>query len=305
MAVVSMRRVLQCSALALLPVPLLQAQISKDERRARHDQLIAADRAAADTAMALGFAEAIGRAGAPELVLVYPGAPVVAGLEAARQLLDAQAPLKSLTLRWVPLYAEVSSDGSFGVSYGVTGIAGSEAPPAGPLRFGKYLSAWKRVGDGWRMVGHAEVGLLPASLYAAPSGFAPPALTALPTSGPAAVFARADRQFAALAGRQGAPSAFAAFAAPDAVTFAGTGELARGPAAIRQWLGDDGSAWSWRPVAGAGAADLGFTVGESVITPRGEAPFYGKYLTLWRREPGGAIRYISDGGNARPAPVPP
>jgi len=305
MAVVSMRRVLQCSALALLPVPLLQAQISKNERQARHDQLIAADRAVADTAMALGFAEAIARAGAPELVLVYPGAPVVAGLDAVRQLLEAQAPLKALTLRWVPLYAEVSSDGSFGVSYGVTGIASSEAPPAGPLRFGKYLSAWKRVGDGWRMVGHAEVGLLPPGLYTAPSGFAPPALTALPASGPVAVFARADLQFAALAGKQGAPSAFAAFAAPDAVTFAGSGELARGPAAIRQWLGEDESAWSWRPVAGGGAPDLGFTVGESVIAPRGEAPFYGKYLTLWRREPGGAIRYISDGGNARPAPVSP
>lgn len=305
MAVVSVRRVLQCSALVLLPVSLLQAQISKDERRARHDELIAADRAAADTAMALGFAEAIARAGAPELVLVYPGAPVVAGLDVARRLLEAQAPLKTLTLRWVPLYAEVSRDGTFGVSYGVTGIASAEAPPAGPLRFGKYLSAWKRVGEGWSMVGHAEVGLLPASRYTAPPGFVPPAPAALPSSGPVAVFARADLQFAALAGKQGAPSAFEAFAAPDAVTFAGTGELARGPAAIRRWLGEDQSAWSWRPVAGGGTTDLGFTVGESVITTGGEAPFYGKYLTLWRREPGGAIRYISDGGNARPAPVSP
>lgn len=58
-------------------------------------------------------------------------------------------------------------------------------------------------------------------------------------------------------------------------------------------------------MAGGGAADLGFTVGESVITGKGEDPSYGKYLTLWRREPGGAIRYIADGGNARPAPGSP
>jgi ketosteroid isomerase-like protein len=295
------RRAALCTALALLPA-LLHAQVSAEERQARHDQLIAADRAAADTAVALGLAEALARMGAPDLVLVYPGAPVVAGRDAVRQLLAAQPALKSITVRWVPLHAEVSRDGSFGVSYGVTGIASAAAPPAGPLRFGKYLAAWRRSGEGWTMVARVEVGLLPATAYAAPAGFSIPPLAALPTSGPVADFARADSQFAVLAGKRGAPAAFAAFAAADAVTFHGSGELARGPEAIRQWLGGDESAWSWRPVAGGGASDLGFTVGESVITPKGESPSYGKYLTLWRREPGGAIRFIADGGNARPAP---
>lgn len=288
-----------------LPSAAAHAQISAEERQNRHDQLIAADRAAADTSMAMGFAEALTRASGPELVLVYPGAPVVAGRDAVRQLLDAQAPLKSITLRWVPLHAEVSRDGSFGVSYGVTGIASTAAPPAGPLRFGKYLSAWRRTEKGWTMVGHVEVGLLPGAQYTTPAGFTAPSLSPLPGSGPIADFARADLQFAALAGKRGAPVAFEAFAAQDAVTFAGTGELARGPAAIRQWLGGDDSAWEWKPVAGGGTADLGFTVGESVITAKGEAASYGKYLTLWRREPGGAVKYIADGGNARPAPVAP
>ncbi len=303
MAVVRTGRALLCSTLVLFTAPL-HAQVSADERLARHDQLIAADRAAADTAVALGLSEALARSAGPELVVVYPGAPVVAGLDAARQLLAAQPALKGITLRWVPLFAEVSSDGSFGVSYGVTGIASSAGPPAGPLRFGKYLSAWRRVSDGWKMVAHVEVGLLPAAVYAAPPGFTAPPLPALPGSGPVAEFARADAQFAVLAGKQGAAPAFAAFAAKDAVTFPGTGELARGPEAIRRWLAGDESAWSWRPVAGGGAAsgDLGFTVGESVITTKGESPSYGKYLTLWRREPGGAIRFIADGGNARPAP---
>jgi hypothetical protein len=155
------------------------------------------------------------------------------------------------------------------------------------------------------MVGHVEVGLLPATLYTAPAGFPAAAPSALPGSGPIADFAKADLQFAALAGKKGAPLAFEAFAAQDAVTFHGSGELARGPAAIKQWLGGDDSAWEWKPVAGGGAADLGFTVGESVITAKGEAPSYGKYLTLWRREPGGAVKYIADGGNARPAPASP
>lgn len=303
MAVVWMRRALLCSGLALIAAPL-PAQISAAERLARHDQLIAADRAAADTAMALGLAEALARAGAAELVLVYPGAPVVAGLDATRELLAGQPELKALTLRWVPLFAEVSSDGSFGVSYGVTGIASSAGPSAAPLRFGKYLSAWRRVGDEWKLVAHAQVGLLPPTAYAAPPGFTAPPPPILPGSGPVAAFARADAQFAVLAGKQGASRAFEAFAAKDAVTFPGTGELARGPEAIGRRLAGDESAWSWRPVAGGAATsgDLGFTVGEAVITAKGEPPSYGKYLTLWRREAGNAVRFIADGGNARPAP---
>lgn len=301
----SVGRVLRAALVAGLSVypVMVHAQLSAEERQKWHDQLIAADLAAADTTMSMGLAEGLIRAAASDLVLVYPGAPVIAGREAARQLLDAQAPLKSITLRWVPLHAEISKDGSFGISYGVTGIASSAAAPAGPLRFGKYISAWRRNGNSWSIVAHVEVGLLPASQYSAPTGFTAPALSGLPGSGPVADFAKADLLFAALAGQKGAPTAFESYAAGDAVTFSGSGELARGPAAIRAWLGADDSKWEWKPVAGGGAADLGFTVGESAITAKGETtPFYGKYLTLWRREAGGAVKYIADGGNARPAP---
>ena len=27
-----------------------------------------------------------------------------------------------------------------------------------------------------------------------------------------------------------------------------------------------------------------------------------KYLTIWRRQPGGEVRFLTDGGNARPSP---
>jgi ketosteroid isomerase-like protein len=292
--------------LAVFLVPdLARGQRTADPALQRHDELIAADRALADSVMVRGAAGAIAGAGAPDLVLLFPGAPVVSGREAVRQLLEGQGALRNLTIRWVPLHGEVSRDGTFGVTYGVTGIgsaAGSDGPP---IRFGKYLSAWRHEGDRWLLLAHVEVGLLPASSYSAPEGFAPPALPAIPASGPGSQFAGTDLAFAALAGKNGAPTAFATFAASDAVTFSSTGELNRGSAGIRRWLDGDDAAWSWRPVVSGGASDLGFTVGESVITPKGGAPSYGKYLTLWRREPGGKIRYLADGGNARPAPPKP
>jgi ketosteroid isomerase-like protein len=292
--------------LAVLLPAGLAAQLSDDDRQARRADLLAADRAASDTSIALGLAEAIGRMAAPDIVLVFPGAPVIAGREAARTMLAGQTSLAGLGLRWVPLYAEVSADGAFGVTWGVTAIASPAQPPLGPLRLGKYLTAWRRTDNGWRMAAHALVGFLPGSAYAAPAGFVAPALPALPTRGIGADAARADAEFAALAGT-GAGEAFATFAADDAVTFAGTGELNSGPAAIRRAFAGDDASWNWYPVAGGGSAsdDLGFTVGESGITPAGGTTFYGHYLTLWRRAPGRKIRFIADGGSARPAPPRP
>lgn len=300
-----LRRSLITAAVLLALPALARAQATAADAATWHDELIAADRGAADSVMALGMAQAFERVGAPDLVVLYPGAPVIAGRDAVRQLLAGQPALGALTVRWVPLHGEVSRDGSFGVTYGVTGIAlrpGGEGPA---LRFGKYLSAWRRGAEGWQLVAHVEVGLVPPGSYTAPGGFMPPALPALPATGPIADFARADLAFAALAGKRGAPDAFAAFAAPDAVTFSGSGEINRGPAGIRRWLDGDDAAWQWRPVVSGGAPDLGFTVGESVITPKGGAASYGKYLTLWRREANGKVLYLADGGNARPAPPRP
>lgn len=263
--------------------------------------LLAADRAAADTAMAWGLATALSQAGADDLVLVYPGAPVLRGRAQVVQALEAQQALAKLTLRWVPLHGEVSGDGTIGVTWGVFAVSGGSDAP---IRFGKYLEAWRREGSSWRLVARSDVGLLPGAAWQAPPGFLPPGLPPVPATGAAGEFARADLAFAALARKRGAPAAFAAWAAEDGVTFAGTGELNRGPEAIRQSLAGDDSRWEWHPVVSGGAADLGYTVGEAVITAADGTPFYAKYLTLWRRA-GGKTRFLADGGNARPAPATP
>jgi ketosteroid isomerase-like protein len=62
--------------------------------------------------------------------------------------------------------------------------------------------------------------------------------------------------------------------------------------------------WEWHPVysEGSAAGDLGFTVGEATIAVPGASgvtEYKSKYLTIWRRQPDGSIRYIVDGGNDR------
>jgi ketosteroid isomerase-like protein len=69
-----------------------------------------------------------------------------------------------------------------------------------------------------------------------------------------------------------------------------------------------GGTLNWRPIYAdaAESGDLGFTIGESVFTGRGingtVVQRFGKYLTIWRKQPDGDWRFVVDGGNASPTP---
>jgi ketosteroid isomerase-like protein len=285
-------RLLTVAALALA-VPALQAQADP------HATLLAADRAAGEASSRCGLACGLGGSFTSDAFYLHNGAPLIRGADAARTFLMAQAALAPLRIQWQALHAEVSADATLGVTWGITalGIRG------GPVRFGRYISVWRHDDNGWRMAAHVQVGLnssapLPEGWTAPP----PPALEA----GPAVIgFVEADWAFAALAAQTGAANAFERFAAADAVTFAGP-ELARGPTAIRQSLeGGPPADWKWGPVGAGSSLDgsLGFTVGEATIRSRdaaGDATVRSKYLTIWRRETDGQVRFIIDAGNALP-----
>jgi hypothetical protein len=109
--------------------------------------------------------------------------------------------------------------------------------------------------------------------------------------------------FAQQARDSGAVSAFKTWAARDAFVIGGV--LARGPEAIAR--GVEGPAlWRWHPVAAGSSrlGDLGWTVGEAVISPAGEEANYSKYLTVWIRQEN-SIRFLTDAGNPRPAVATP
>ena len=94
------------------------------------------------------------------------------------------------------------------------------------------------------------------------------------------------------------------FAAEDAVTIGPPGApMTHGRDAIGASFAEfpADAVLEWAPVWGevAGSGDLGCTVGEATITARQS---YSKYLTIWKRQAGGAWKFVADGGNARPAP---
>lgn len=154
------------------------------------------------------------------------------------------------------------------------------------------------------MVAHQQIGLVSPDSVRISS---PVPGTVSSTKSPQDPFAAADIAFARMAIDSGAPAAFYHYAAPDAMTFAGTGELNIGRDAIRARLGEGAAGkakWAWRPVMTLAAAsgDLGVTIGTAEIGsgPGPNDVFFSKYMTVWKRQSDGSIKFVADGGSGRP-----
>ena len=293
------------------PVPRRTApHTTSPAHAAARATLLAADRAhAARSARSLvtGFPTALDR----DVVLLYPGAPVVRGRVAADSLLRALPDAPHRALRWRPTLAELSGDGSHGYTLGYgTSLAGDSAVPV------RYLAYWRRTGAGaWHVAAWVLArGTVQATASAtasvtggpplAPPCAAPSAGTLHPGAPDAAVgeLRAADSAFAARSARDGAGPAFAAVLAPDGLTVSGAAGMTCGPAAAGALLAALGpGALVWAPTIAAAAAsgDLGMTVGTATVRA-GTDTSYSKYLTVWRRGRDGAWRVVADAGNPAP-----
>jgi len=272
--------------------------------KAARESLLKADRALSSNVSQRGITAAFENAGAQDALFLYDGAPIIAGHDNIVALLAAQPELKVNRIQWLPLVVTVSSDGLVGATWGAVSIRPSLSDSA---RFGKYISTWRRSPSGeWKLAAFVEMGVSDQKVVI-PGAVKSFVASKNPSSGVGAPFANADLDFSRMAGADGAPSAFGAFAAPNAMTLPGTGEIVIGPAAINARMLESPAAkakWEWHPVYSESSAsgDLGFTVGEAVIAipgANGVTNFKSKYLTVWRRQPDGAIRFIVDGGNGR------
>jgi len=222
---------------------------------------------------------------------LYPGAPLLRGSAQIRAFVASSDSLLKVT--WAPAFADVSADGRLGYSYGWT--------RSGAAR-GKYVACWQKSGAAWQLAAYA------LSRPVADSGSTPqPAHGELgpqvPGRADRAELLRADSAFAALSVNSGAKTAFLAYAAEQAISFGGGAQIIEGREAIA--AGFDGfpagAVLEWWPVVAqiAPSGDLGCTVGEAKISSLNH---YSKYLTVWRRQAGGAWKFVADGGNARPGP---
>jgi ketosteroid isomerase-like protein len=276
--------------------------------KALRESLLKADRALSAAVFRKGMSSALGEVASPDAILLYDGAPIISGRANFLALLDAQPMLSATRIQWLPLVVTVSSDGTLGAAWGAISVRAADSKSDSALRFGKYISTWRRSPAGeWQLAAYVEMRLSDQKVVIPPNLARSSLTSGSPSSGSGAAFAKADGDFARMAGASGAPAAFGAFAAPDAMTLPGTGEIIVGPAAINARMLESPAAtakWEWHPVysEGSDAGDLGFTVGEATIAipgANGVTEYKSKYLTVWRRQADGSIRFIVDGGNSR------
>jgi ketosteroid isomerase-like protein len=107
----------------------------------------------------------------------------------------------------------------------------------------------------------------------------------------------ADRAFAALAAREGAPAAFQRYAAVDGVLLTSTQRFdgAEGAAqAFAQW--PQGARLEWAPEAGrvSTRGDMAWTWGNSVRVAADGARTPGRYISVWTRDYEGNWKYAFD-----------
>jgi ketosteroid isomerase-like protein len=264
------------------------------------------DQSRADSVAATGALDGALALLAPDVVFLRRGAPILFGREAARALMRAGVS-GTERVAWEPIGGGVSNDLQSGYTYGVTTRWTSEQPMP---RFERYIAYWERgAGRPWRITAYAEIGGPALSASDTPIFDSAAITPVVPRLSPALSKARAairdaDSLFADLSYRRGMAVAFSETVAPDGAVFTDPA-LVVGPRAIADAyrIIGSGTSLSWHPVyAGvAGSADLGYTVGEYISTGRGPSGAavqrFGKYLTIWRRQPDGAWKFMIDGGN--------
>jgi hypothetical protein len=261
--------------------------------------LAAAEQDASTAMTGMGFGETLPGILDVDGALLLGNAPVVRGRDRVLRLL-AQSPYRKAPQRWQALRVLVSRDGLLGATFGIAAIENALGEPS---KLGRYITVWRCDSrNNWQVVAHVDMRSAPPNLRV-PAGFP---MASSDSSSPRDAFAQADLDFARMAGDSGAPAAFARFAAPDGITFGSDGDINIGPNNIRARMleGRAGAQWRWHPIVtfAAASADLGATIGEAEIRVPGAAPVYSKYLTVWQRQPDGSLKFVVDGGNARPGP---
>lgn len=121
---------------------------------------------------------------------------------------------------------------------------------------------------------------------------------------------KTDTDFSAVAQKRGIGEAFAAYAAESATIMPNGDFPAVGRPAIRkQFEGmPDEAKLVWKPFAAdvSQSGDLGYTLGTYEYRAPGPdgkmATRYGKYCTVWKKQPDETWKWVADIGNLSPAP---
>jgi ketosteroid isomerase-like protein len=119
-----------------------------------------------------------------------------------------------------------------------------------------------------------------------------------------------DKAFSSASQAKGMAQAFYDYTAPDGISLPSGDAPIKGRDGIRAHLaaGPEG-VLSWTPLKAdvAASGDLGYTWGAYEFRPinpaQGSQPHYGKYVSVWKKQPDGSWKVVLDAGNPSPPPA--
>jgi ketosteroid isomerase-like protein len=134
---------------------------------------------------------------------------------------------------------------------------------------------------------------------------------AAPAPDEKAALIRIDEQFSADAQRMGVAEAFARYAAPDARMLPQGSDVVSGLDGVRKQMSGfpKGATLAWKPFHAdvAASGDLGYTLGTYELRAKdgsGQATVaYGKYCSIWKKQPDGSWKWVVDVGTSSPEPA--
>jgi ketosteroid isomerase-like protein len=121
---------------------------------------------------------------------------------------------------------------------------------------------------------------------------------------------RIDERFSADAQKVGVAEAFARYAAPDARMLPAGKDVVSGLEGVKSQMAGfpKGATLAWKPFHAdiAASGDLGYTLGTYELHAKDEAGkptvAYGKYCSVWKKQPDGSWKWVVDVGTSSPEP---
>ena len=120
-----------------------------------------------------------------------------------------------------------------------------------------------------------------------------------------AALKKADSDFAAATNAEGR-AGFLRYVAADAISLPPNDHVVRGAQKIADnWAPIfERRNLTWKPAEAAASGDLGYTMGYYEAKAADGTTRYGKYVTIWRRQPDGSWKWVVDLGTPSPGPPP-
>jgi ketosteroid isomerase-like protein len=219
-----------------------------------------------------------------------------------------------VTLKWFPIFGDVSVAGDLGFTTGPY-VLTDDSPRNSPPDYGCYFSVWRKQPDGaWKVV--LDLGIPTPALDVSPAAtsmFTPAKQTGwksdrgkTDTAGALAEMRDAENNFSMLSVTGGAGRAFDKYVTDDARFYRSGALPVVGANAIKDYLRQNVAKFSWELIDGgvASAGDFGYTYGSYELIPalgKGDGKTeHGYFARVWKRDARGRWRAVMNVAHALP-----